>query len=84
MTAAQLIASVPVRIQEGREYVRVNDIPEPDRDRFLRAMRGCNRPQPEGEVGLCAHVADWDTWAHGSWVGVIGPQWKDSTPEPKP
>jgi hypothetical protein len=50
--------NVPIRRSGRREYVRMNDIPEPYLTAFKKALYVAQVPVVEGE-GECAYAADW-------------------------
>lgn len=74
MTRDELLAAVPVREFRGRPFfVRIQDVPEPWRQPFERALIGSASPVIDGEPA-CAHVTDWKSWVYGTrYGGYNGP-----------
>lgn len=69
MTSDELLAAVPVREFRGRPFfVRIQDVPEPWRQQFERALMGSACPVIDGEA-TCAHVTDWKSWVYGTRYG---------------
>ncbi len=50
---------VPVR--DGR-YIRLEDVPESYRSRFVADMCGATMPCPSGEAVVCYYARDWHDW----------------------
>lgn len=75
MTRNELMAAVPVHDHKGHPYfVALDEIPEPWREQFKRALHGSGCPVFEG-FGQCAFARDWQTWVQGKWLGMSsGPE----------
>jgi len=73
MTRDELIAAVPVRESQGRLYVRMDDVPEPWRQQFAKAMIGSAFVAVQGETCITPHAHDWDAWVNDRWDGRPGP-----------
>jgi hypothetical protein len=62
-------SAVPVHVHKGRPYfVRIEEIPEPLRSEFQKALRGSACPVLTGE-GPLAYAWDWTAWIEGRWAG---------------
>jgi hypothetical protein len=57
---------VPIRWAGKLRFVALDDIPEPFRQQFLKALLGSGCPGIEG-FGQCAYAQDWIDWASGVW-----------------
>ncbi len=73
MTLDELIAAVPVRESQGRLYVRIDDVPEPWRQQFAKAMIGSAFIAVQGETCITPHAHDWNAWVHDQWHNRSGP-----------
>lgn len=59
------VSNIPVIERDGSAaYVRLADIPEPQRAAFRIALRGSCCPLIEG-AGDCAWASDWIDWLAG-------------------
>ena len=64
MNRKALLDAVPLRSQDGRSYIRIDDIPQPFRDEFRQAMVGANVPSAAAlnETSDLAWFIDWQIW----------------------
>jgi hypothetical protein len=72
MTAAELLASVPIHRPGSGAYVVLAEIAQPWRDQFTAALRGSAAPLIDG-AGPCAWAHDWQQWVAGTWHHRPGP-----------
>lgn len=72
MTRDELIRAVPLFEYRGRDYVCVEDVPEPWREQFAVALAGSACALVPGK-GVCAFLHDWDAWVRDQWYGRPGP-----------
>ena len=73
MTLDELVAAVPVRERNGRPFfILIEDIPEPWRSQFNKALRGSACPA-FAEFGPCSYAWDWTEW-------LVGGRWGDGGP----
>lgn len=72
MTAAELLASVPIHRPGSGAYVVLAEIAQPWRDQFAAALRGSAAPLIDG-AGPCAWAHDWQQWVAGTWHHRPGP-----------
>ena len=72
MTAAELLASVPIHRPGSGAYVVLAEIAQPWRDQFAAALRGSAAPLIDG-AGPCAWAHDWQQWVAGTWHQRPGP-----------
>lgn len=69
MNLQELAYVVPVYMHAGRRYfIRIQEIPDPWRNHFTKALRGSACPVLQGE-GALAYVWDWEAWIEGRWAG---------------
>lgn len=66
MTLLHGLDAVPVRQADRVRFVALEDIPEPFRQQFWKALLGSGAPVIEGFEN-CAYVQDWIDWASGNW-----------------
>lgn len=52
------------RTRTGIRYIRINDLHDPQRQRFMRYLRGAAAPLIDGEPGPLAFEVDWLDWLH--------------------
>lgn len=63
----ELMHAVPIhQTPTGKDYILLDEIPQPWRTQFERALRGSAVPKIDGS-GLCAWLTDWRQWAAGQW-----------------
>ena len=72
MTAAELLASVPIHRPGSGAYVVLAEIAQPWRNQFTAALLGSAAPLIDG-AGPCAWAHDWQQWVAGTWHQRPGP-----------
>lgn len=70
MRLDESVSVVPIRERNGRrDFVAIDDIPEPWRGQFRLALFGSQCPAVDG-YGDCAYAWDWQDWVMDHWRGL--------------